>query len=249
MNKAMHLLLIGLSVILASCGKPPAADEADPQRDQGPKARLTVVGVDRTESWEAMTQLTLGLAEHVLSEAKPGDTLVFRWISDRSYAPSEQFTRVTLPAIERPTSRLDRQGQQRYLAARRALAGAYQDGMRQIRRFVPGSADHPGTPDLRQGTPATDLMGFVTAAAEVFATAPPESAKVLVVIGDLQDNRNFDVKPDLQGVDVVVHLVSRDADPTRAQLLKERWTAFFTERGAQSVTFMPVSAQALSTAR
>jgi hypothetical protein len=139
MNKAMHLLLlIGLSVILASCGKPPAADEADPQRDQGPKARLTVVGVDRTESWEAMTQLTLGLAEHVLSEAKPGDTLVFRWISDRSYAPSEQFTRVTLPAIERPTSRLDRQGQQRYLAARRALAGAYQDGMRQIRRFVPG---------------------------------------------------------------------------------------------------------------
>lgn len=213
--------------------------------------RLIMFGVDRTERWEEMTHMTLGLAERTLEKvqlgaaadaelhAMPGDTLIFRWISDRSYSPTEVFAEVHLPTLIQPRGPFDREGKRNAATALARLKQALIGGLDAIRKQRP---DHQeGRSVLTQGTRATDILGFLTAASEQFAQAPAGVKKVLVLATDMQDNRHYKIKPDLSGVEVIVYLIARgNANPVAAHHLQERWTALFKTCGAEQVSYRPV---------
>jgi hypothetical protein len=235
---ALTALLVSGAVLTPAASAAPAGATA-PAASAEP--RFVVFGVDRSEPWNAMSRTTLGLAEQaLLRDARPGDELVYRWISDRSYAADEAFAHIVLPTLSRAANPLDRQGRANEASSKQALARAAEEGLAQLRRHVPGATPAGGRPDLRKGTPSTDIYGFVTAAAGHFAAAPAGRAKQLVIASDMEDNRRYQVRPDLKGVEVVVYLVSLKADPVAAQRLQAQWTDFFRECGATRTSFRPV---------
>ncbi len=195
--------------------------------------RFIVVGVDRTESWERMTRPALALAEQTLRVSRPRDELLFRWISDRSYRSDEAFAHIKLPAISTGTGNpFDRREKQALDLANNRFRAEAKKGIDTIR------AQHPEGP-----TTSTDIPGFLAAAAEQFSATPAGYRKVLVIISDMEDNRNYKVRPDLSSVEVQIYLmvISEHPDPAQGERLKTQWTAFLKKCGAASVTFMSAS--------
>ncbi len=212
-----------------------ASDVASPE----PSAkRFIVFGVDRTDTWERMTHLGLQLAEQtLLHDLRPGDEILYRWISDRSYAADQVFAHVRLPEILRSSGQLDRRGKQAEAASRQALVAAARAGRDQLRGLT--SASRVGTSDLSHGTESTDLIGFLAAAGEQFAQAGNGPQRQLILVSDLEDTRHFTAEPDLNGVDVLVYFVSLRADPAMGQRIQQEWTQRFTDFGARSISIRP----------
>ncbi len=194
-------------------------------------ARFTVVGIDRTDSLQDMTRAALRLAEPYFWQAQPGDQVVGRWISDRSYAEDQTLVRLELPepaALPQVRNRFDAVRQ----AAHRGAAEAHAReilvrktaALRVLRAQCVGA------------TPSTDLAGFVMAASEILTQrAGAYADRWLVVLTDLEDNRGFKVAPRLDGVHVEVQLVGREANPEKVERLRLHWTQRFTSWGAAEV--------------
>lgn len=212
----------GLGLLLAIMAGPAAAGS------------FIVVGVDRTAEFDAMTAPALRLAESLVWNAAAGDTVVVRWISHRSYAADQTLVHMALPApaaLPEVRNRFDARGRrQRQAAAQaqdQALLRAKAAALRTLRAQCVGP------------TPATDIVGFVQAAAEVFSRdAAPEQARRLVLFTDLEDNRGFRVTPQLDGVAVEVQLLGQQSDPERASRRRARWRDWLEARGAVSVRFL-----------
>lgn len=222
------LVVCGYGCDVAQSGGPGMAQA------QSGEGRVIVVGIDRTEGYQAMTRSALRLAEKVVLDARPGDRVIFRWISAASYGPDQTIAVLDLPVPDLPVpkSSMDREGQvARQRAARRAATRIAESKLAMVellRKACVGA------------TRATDIAGFVEAAAEIFAAAPTSKSRRLVLYTDLLDNRHFDVSPDLRDVLVEAHLVRTLEDPGVAGELREDWRSRFLAWGARQVTFPPV---------
>ena len=201
-------------------------------RSETEAPRFVVIGIDRTENWETMTRPALRLAETTIRQSHPGDELVVRWISDRSYRSDETIAHIRLPAIPRKAvNPFDRQAKLELAAAKSRVQSEAVRGLQLI-----------NSQQTRPATRATDVYGFIAAAAEHFAEASPGVHKVLVIASDMGDNRKQRLYPDLRGVDVEVALVVHaDPNPVRVAALKDAWTAYFSRCGAQSVKYSPIA--------
>jgi hypothetical protein len=237
----MHAPLLAAAALAFATLLPITPARAEPAEPAAtPAGRTIVFGVDRSDTWERMTRIGMALAEQtLLHDLRPGDEIVYRWISDRSYAADQAFAQVRLPVLLAAKGQLDHRGKQEAARTRQALITAARQGQTQLRRFTPeASSANPGL-DLRNGTKSTDLIGFLTAAAEQFAQTDASRPRLLIIVSDLEDNRRFPVKPNLAGVEVVVYSVSLRADPAKGQQLQKQWTQFFTQSGARVVEFRP----------
>ena len=100
------LALVLTALPLAGCGGE-AATATAPSRPGTVTTGLTVprvpvytvYGADRTGSYEDMTRLALGIAATLIDRAGPGDELVMRWISDRSYQTDQVFAHLRMPVL------------------------------------------------------------------------------------------------------------------------------------------------------
>lgn len=217
----------------------PTISVASPTTEAKEAPRLIVFGVDRTASMDTnMTRLGLALAEQTLRhDLHPGDTIVYRWISDRSYATDQVFAQVNLPNIpDAKGNALDRKLKIHIANAQATLVEQARQGLAQLRRYQ--SVQSPI--DLSKGTNSTDVMGFLAAAAEQLKEAMLNRQQpVLMLVSDLEHNEEQAVKPDLKGVKVIVYMVNIKGDAVLAQQLKQHWQSFFEESGAESVVFRP----------
>jgi len=239
----MHALILAAALAAASLLPSTLVRAGTAVAAATPAGRAVVFGVDRTDTWDRMTRIGMALAEQtLLHDLRPGDQILYRWISDRSYAADQAFAQVHLPALSAAKSQLDHRGKLEAARTRQALISAAGQGRAQLRRFTPEALPASPALDLRKGTKSTDLIGFLTAAAEYFAQSDAARPRQLVMVSDLEDNRRFAVKPNLAGVAVLVYSVSLRADPDKGQKLREQWTQFFTQCGARAVEFRPAMA-------
>ncbi len=197
---------------------PPAATTA---------ARQVIVGVDRTDAFATLTGPALVIAAGIVERASWGDRVRVRWISDRSAAPDQEVLALDLPAEPPPTTNpFDARGK----ARRGQVLKTAQDQIKAALTELQGLCVGP--------TPSTDLRGFLLVAGQSFArgTAADEPRE-LVLITDLKDNQAHDLKPDLQGVTVVVHLFADGRHPETSERLKTEWKSRFLGWGAREVRF------------
>jgi len=229
------VLVCSFAALAGGCGEGAAttvAPFAAPAEQPAPAApRFLVIGVDRSESFDRLTRTALGLAEQHLRKARPADEMVVRWISDRSYRSDEVFLHVRLPDLPTVAENPFNAKQRAVVAeAKRRFQGEASKALNVIQ------AQHP-----EGGTPSTDIFGFIAAAAEHLAVAPAGYERQLIIASDMEDNRRYDVVPDLSGVAVRIHLIviAEQPDPSRIASLKTVWEGYFKKAGAASVTFEP----------
>lgn len=236
----LRLTALLAAALLSGCsGSNSGVAQAKQVAVQAPQAaktaqapRMVVFGVDRTERYEVMTKPALALAEQALLQAAPGDELVFRWISDRSYRSDELIVLVKLPEVPRVRNQFDPREKTLAHGAMNRLRAEVQRGLQALRAQAPSS-----------GTSSTDLYGFITSAAEHFSLAPSGLRKVLVIASDMEDNRRYNIRPNLSGVEVQIYLlvIEKQPDPAQFAQLKARWARYFLEHcGAARVDFLPV---------
>ena len=227
-----------LALFITGCTPNIPVGTEDNDRDPAEPMRLLVVGIDRTESWKTMTRDALRVAQEVLRTAQPGDDLSFRWISDRSYEPSERVVDVVLPRLSHSKHAFDRRGK---AAARHAgveLRAVWDQSRAHLAALTPEQQ-----PFLANGTPSTDLYGFFAAAADRFAADTEGRHHILVVISDTEDNRAQSFKPDLRGVEVVIKLlVKPGTTPAIVRQASRRWQEFLVACGSNKVKVAVASA-------
>ncbi len=199
---------------------------------QAGAASVTVVGIDRSDGVK-MTLPALRMAEEQAWRAEAGATVIFRWISDRSYAPDQVIAMLALPATPQlPLVRgpFDRRGRAARERARALFSRrVHAEKERTVRALRAVSCTGP--------TNSTDIVGFFQAAEERFDEYGSEVSRRIVVYTDLQDNRHFRVRPRLEGVEIDVYMMRVDPDPARSRKLRQRWQGLFQGWGAGPVIF------------
>jgi hypothetical protein len=167
------------------------------------------------------------MCARVIAAASPGDEVLVRWISDRSYANSEFITRLSLPFGGEDCSHNP------FNTACRRAQRAFERQQAELKRREVGSllALHPVT------TARTDIMGFLQAAGDEFAADTLDREHWVYLGTDLEDNVGYRVEPDLRGARVVVFAFQTPADPARAAALREQWRALLLSFGVVDVRF------------
>lgn len=218
-------LLLALAVLLAGCAPTASGAPSSPAPPAAPPT-WTVIGIDRSGSYsflEPGRQMALA----AVREAKPGDTIVVRWISGNSYRNAEFALRFTAPVVNVRdcSNRYDATCKSENLAAKLADQQARAAALAQVRDLRVGSASK------------TDLVGFLLAASEVLATAPPSAVRQVWLATDLLDNvQRYQLPVDLAGAKVSVRGLQNE-DPERAMALRAEWHGRFASYGAGEVRF------------
>lgn len=203
-------------------------------------AGFIVVGIDRTEAYEAMTESAVAIALDYVKQADPGDELWLRYISGASYPLDQIITHLNLPQADlpEPSGLYDARGKRQHqLALKQFKRGVYQAKLRSVETLY-NQCVGP--------TRRTDIVGFITAAAEHFATAPEGADKQLVLATDLGENRHYDSLIDLSGVSVRIYQVRGASDPAVVQRARKHWQEVFHLWGAADVLFPMPSLEQLN---
>jgi hypothetical protein len=219
-------LLATLALLLAACS-PAASGEPSSKATAPAPSAWTVIGIDRSGSY-SFIEPGREMVLQAVRDARPGDTIVVRWISDNSYRNGEFALRFQAPTVaprDCSANPYDTTCRRENLAAQFEQQQARDSAITRVR-------------DLRVSTAArTDLVGFLLAAAEVLATAPPEAERRIWMATDLLDNvRLFELPVDLQGASVFVRGLQND-DPTKAVALRAEWEQRLTNYGASQIRF------------
>lgn len=222
--------IVLLITVCFGCAQPPAAameKPTDESEEQQRRPVFAVVGADRSGSYEDLTKVALSICCRILHQGQSGDKFLFRYISHKSYAHDEVFGRVELPSLPlAPSNPFDIRAKRQYQLAQSQVARIKAKWLKHFESLRPSSA------------PRTDIIGFVCAAADVFALIPVEYNKRLYLATDLKDNVGYRAKPKLDEVEVVVFALKPDHNPARMQRRKDRWKDYFLTCGALSVQFL-----------
>jgi hypothetical protein len=218
-----------LAVATAGCGAAPNVSGSG----QGPAdsveirpPRYSVCGIDRTGSYDFVGP-GLELCARLVAEARPGDVIVFRWISHASYLADDFIARFSLPdvALVNCTNPFD----QRCKRAR----GAQEAQLNAVKRAFSQQILHLRPTIVYR----TDIYGFFQAASEILAAAPAGAERHIYAATDLLDNVRYRISPDLQGMQITIFAFQTDANPQRTLELRRRWETFFRNHGAAAVAF------------
>lgn len=193
--------------------------------------QFVVIGVDRTEDYGQMTKTAIAIAADYIDQAKPGDHILVRWISDASYPPDQIITDLSLPSVELPEVKgiYDRKGKRQ----RQLMIVNLKHQIFRLKLQVIDLLHN----QCVGSTKGTDIIGFLTAAAEHFANASPHDEKLLVLATDLGENRNYKAKINLQETDVQIYLIQSVADPAQVEATRTRWIALFEDWSASNIDF------------
>lgn len=223
--RALQLTLTVSLLLLSGCAvslpeEPPVTKTPPPPR------RFSVVGVDRTGSYE-LVKPGLQIAARLVQQVNPGDVMVFRWISDVSYLPGELFAELSMPphVIEDVHNQFDMRAKRRRAEALTQVQALRASTIARLNAQEPKVARR------------SDIKGFIAAAADAFGERGGDAERWLYLATDLEDNVRYSVKPDLHDVHVVVFAFQPEANPAESAKVKARWEKFFKEMGAVSVLF------------
>ena len=228
------LACVGLAALMAACGAPapseghdaPGTRTAVPDARSKPAPRFIVCGVDRSGSYN-FVMLGLDLCARLIVEARSGDVVVIRWISDASLRNDEFVARVAVPADSLPDcggSPFNARCRRERAAAEGRVSAFKRAEIERILALRPESASR------------TDLQGFLQSASDAFQDAPG-AVRELYMATDLVDNVRHRVAPDLRGVTVSVLAFQNDPSPGRTLALRDEWEAVLRGYGAEQVTF------------
>jgi len=196
---------------------------------------FTVIGIDVSGSYKKMILSVKNICRKIISNAKPGDEIYVRAISDESYTPirqdGEDNTIAYSKFINLPenSNTFNNRAKVR-LAKTQKLFQKQKTQMIQSIELI----------NLKP-SPKTDIYGFIQSASDLFDNAPEGTLKVLMFATDLKDNAGFKCKPNLKGVDVTIFQFLVDADPVVSQNRRDEWTQKLKSWGADKVTFKPAN--------
>lgn len=175
------------------------------------RSRVVVCGFDVSGSMFALWRDARAVCEVELMTARPGDVVIVRAIGANGYSPAAEIVRVKLPSAagvcSNPFDTKCRAASARAQAAltqRRAAACAI------VHQWVAVKAN------------ATDLLGFVQAAADEFTTRPG-SERRLVIATDGDETVPQQVRADLSGTETNIVLLRTSNSVADALKAKQRW--------------------------
>jgi hypothetical protein len=159
-----------------------------------------------------------------IADASPGDRVVVRWITGRSLATRAEILTVTLPALPPKCPNVYA------VACHNRLVGAQEADRRLRRRAIDYLMSQK---PVRSG--ATDIMGFLQAAADVTeGNAGKFPKRILTIASDLRDNVADPMIGKLAGVDVRLVQLQPSADAVGPSLrARKGWIRFFEAAGAK----------------
>lgn len=230
----MRLAVIGIAALLAACGQTsadagetPGGSERATSVDTEPRPRFRVCGVDRSGSYN-FVPLGLDLCARLIIEARGGDVLVIRWISDASLRNEEFAARVEVPVTQLPdceNNPFNPRCQRERAAINARVNTLKRDAIQRILALRPDTAQR------------TDILGFIQAASDAYEHAPDGAVRELYMATDLLDNVRHTIAPDLRGVRVTVLAFQTDPNPLQTVALRKEWTEKLRRYGATEVTF------------
>lgn len=224
-NMMVAVFLAAMTVV--GCGSPATEGEA---RESAPpqEPEFIVCLVDRSGSFEDLTEFGFLLCRRLVTRARPGDELIFRYISGRSYANDQIFAHIQFPEGRKLAQAkvFSGQARQRIAVAKEQVRRIKTDALARLDAMKPERSGH------------TDIIGGMAAAADHFSVAAPGVARGLYICSDLKDTVNYNFTPDLQDVEVYIAL-KHDPDPAKTLRLRSEWEKFFDTCGAVKVTWLP----------
>lgn len=201
--------------------------------------RFTVIGIDCSGSYTSMIDQGLRIASELVRLSEPGDEILVRWISDRSYQSDQAVAHIKIPPEPQSQPRPVSDGNRFDQRARRQLAiWQAQEAYRQssFRSQLEKLKTHEVSRLQALPRPVanhTDIYGFIAAAGDAFRERRQSGSELhLVLVTDLKDTVQRDIGvPDMGGVSVAIWGVLTDSDPKVAYRLREEWQQFFLEKG------------------
>lgn len=196
---------------------------------------FTIIGIDVSGSYKKMILSVKNICRKIISNAKPGDGIYVRAISDESYTPvrrdGEDNTIAYSKFIDVPKNNNTFNNKAKVrIAKSRKLFQKQKDQMIQSIELI----------NIKP-SPKTDIYGFIQSASDLFDNAPEGTRKALMFATDLKDNAGFKCKPNLKGVNVTIFQFLVDADPMTSQKRRDEWVQRFKSWGAENVTVKPAN--------
>lgn len=218
-------LLLALALSLAACS-PSAEGAAASAPPAATPPTWTVIGIDRSGSYSFL-EPGREMAIEAVRIARPGDTIIVRWISDNSYRNAEFALRYTAPIVETRdcSNRYDAACRRENLAAKLAEQQAREGALAQVRDLQVAASGK------------TDIAGFLLAASEALAGAPPDAVRQVWLATDLLDNvRLYQLPVDLAGAKAFVRGLQNN-DPEKSVALRAEWQERLARYGASEIRF------------
>lgn len=234
------LLVIIFALIINGCSNSPSEAKTNQKQalsqDESQQGNtFTVIGIDVSGSYKKMILSVKNICKKIISNAKPGDEIYVRAISDESYTPIRQdgedntIVHEKFMEIKENKNSFNKKARARSINMQR-LFQKQKDQMIQSIELI----------DLKP-SPKTDIYGFIQSASDLFDNAPEGTRKVLMFATDLKDNAGFKCKPNLKGVEVTIFQFLVDADPMTSQKRRDEWNQKLKSWGADKVTFKPAN--------
>jgi len=234
------LLVIIFALIINGCSNSPSEAKTTQKQslsqDESQQVNsFTIIGIDVSGSYKKMTLSAQNICKRIISNAKPGDEIYVKAISDESYTPvrrdGEDNTIAYLKFIDVPKNNntFNNKAKVRIAKAQR-LFQKQKDRMIQSIELA----------NLKP-SPKTDIYGFIQSASDLFDNAPKGTRKALMFATDLKDNAGFRCKPNLKGVDLTIFQFLVDADPMTSQKRRDEWVRKLKSWGAENITIKPAN--------
>lgn len=197
---------------------------ASPQTNADEPPVFIIVGVDRTAGWNEMTRDALRVAETLVKDARPGDIMEFRWISEASWPPQNHIGTFRFPPYTVPNSH-GKQINPRIRVLRNKL---HQQYLRKLAEEVNSMYDFLWA-SCKAETRSTDIGGFIEAASDRFQQYPARARRKIVIMSDFEERMAFPVTPNLSTVSVTIVPLRQSANPAEAKEKLDNWLFWLQE--------------------
>ena len=190
--------------------------------------RVIVVGIDFSGSY-SMLNKGLNITQSIISTLEPKNCLYVRKITGESFADSCSLLPRPLcipPLPVKPESRYNRHAWIEYLRASKRMVAQKRQAISAMSKIV------------HERSNRTDIYGFLAAAA-VRLSLVNATDKHIVIISDMQDNKQLDLTVDLKNVSVHVVAFQAGSDPRYQERLEKAWRKVLKRCGASEVNFYP----------
>jgi len=193
--------------------------------------RLFLVGVDESGSYDLRDQCLAMLERLILKEMQPGDVLVGRRITDKSYLDTPKTMLLPRPlvipeAVPQKKNTLDLRAKRQAESEESQRLLVRLQAIKHIRGLQPVNA------------PKTDIFGFFAVCNDHLANLEPGMQPIILIASDMIDNQRLNSSVNLHGAMIIIIAFQKDYDPKRTQQTRDQWAKTLRAMHAGEVHFL-----------